>query len=104
MTHGSIVTGDDLRKVFEKTMTELTRAGKRRPVTEWIKANYGGLAGLLKEEPDKFEMVGGGAVKLREANSDIMDASSVKPQAGTKMLCADPAEEDAGIDFAVDIV
>ena len=98
-----LLVGDDLRKAFEKTITELTRSGKRRPITEWIKANYGGLAGLLKEEPSKFEMVGAANARLKEAVLCYGKEASSKPAPGTKMLCAE-AEEEVGLNFAVDIV
>jgi hypothetical protein len=96
--------GEDLRSRWEKAtlsendgvVTELLRSGKRRSITEFIKAHYGGLAGLIKKDSARFEMIGAGFVKLKA--SEGMDEDSVAKVQPGKLL-ADEEEEDTGLDI-----
>ena len=93
--------GEDLRQMWEKAalrdegkaVSELLRAGKRRAVTEFVKAHWGGLGGLLKKDSARFEMVGAAFVKLR-ADEGGMETEALRPG----KLLAEEAEEDTGLD------
>merc|ERR1712166_453696 len=101
--------GELLKEGHEKTGTPLKRAGKRRPIGEWVKANHGSISSLLRESTDVFT-VRGNLVALAGAEDAPTDKEATvasPPAAGEEQHVQfdlslrddDAADEENGSDM-----